>query len=293
MQKKESVELLDPKSDIVFKAIFSQDNELAHGARNSLISSFIGKKVVESIVVENEPPQTNMHAKKVRLDLHCVLDDKSQIIVEMQSKPTPDDIVARVLYYLSRCFGNQKISGFYYRDLKPVYLIVIMDFTHFDFKQYISKFVFANLETKTVLSELLQIHFLELKKIRKTSKMQLEMDALLQWSYFFKNKGTHTLEKTTEIDKGVLMAETLLSRISQDEIQRIKILREELAEVDYYSGLRAAEEQGLARGRSEGLEQGLEQGRTLERMNTARSMKSRNFSTKDILEITGLSEDEY
>jgi len=115
----------------------------------------------------------------------------------------------------------------------------------------------------------------------------------LQWSYFFKNKGTHTLEKTTEIDKGVLMAETLLSRISQDEIQRIKILREELAEVDYYSGLRAAEEQGLARGRSEGLEQGLEQGRTLERMNTARSMKSRNFSTKDILEITGLSEDEY
>jgi len=292
---KETIELLDPKSDVVFKAIFSQDNELAHGARNSLISSFIGKKVVESIVVENEPAQTNVHAKKVRLDLHCVLDDKSQIIVEMQSKPTPDDIVARVLYYLSRCFGNQKISGFYYRDLKPVYLIVIMDFTHFDFKQYISKFVFANLETKTVLSELLQIHFLELKKIPKTSKLQAEMDALLQWSYFFKNKGTHTLEKT-EIDKGVLMAETLLSRISQDEIQRIKIMREELAEADYYSGLRAAEEQGLARGRSEGLEQGLEQGKKLlqeEKIKTARSLKARNFSTEDILEITGLSEDEY
>jgi predicted transposase/invertase (TIGR01784 family) len=234
-----------------------------------------------------------MHAKKVRLDLHCVLDDKSQIIVEMQSKPTPDDIVARVLYYLSRCFGNQKISGFYYRDLKPVYLIVIMDFTHFDFKQYISKFVFANLETKTVLSELLQIHFLELKKIPKTSKMQLEMDALLQWSYFFKNKGTHTLEKTTEIDKGVIMAETLLSRISQDEIQRIKIMREELAEVDYYSGLRAAEEQGLARGRSEGLEQGLEQGSHNAFIKTARSMNAEGLSPEQIKRFTGLSEGEY
>jgi predicted transposase/invertase (TIGR01784 family) len=290
---KETIELLDPKSDIVFKAIFSQDNELAHGARNSLISSFIGKKVVQSIVIENEPAQTNVHAKKVRLDLHCVLDDKSQIIVEMQSKPTADDIVARVLYYLSRCFGNQKISGFYYKDLKPVYLIVIMDFTHFDFKQYISKFVFANLETKTVLSELLQIHFLELKKIRKTSKMQLEMDALLQWSYFFKNKGTHTLEKTTEIDKGVIMAETLLSRISQDEIQRIKIMREELAEVDYYSGLRAAEEQGLARGRSEGLEQGLEQGSHNAFIKTARSMNAEGLSPEQIKRFTGLSEGEY
>ena len=85
------------------------------------------------------------------------------------------------------------------------------------------------------------------------------------------------------------MAETLLSRISQDEIQRIKIMREELAEVDYYSGLRAAEEQGLARGRSEGLEQGSHNAF----IKTARSLKARNFSTEDILEITGLSEGEY
>ena len=40
MQKKETVELLDPKSDVVFKAIFSQDNELAHGARNSRVCEF-------------------------------------------------------------------------------------------------------------------------------------------------------------------------------------------------------------------------------------------------------------
>ena len=50
---KETIELLDPKSDIVFKAIFSQDNELAHGARTSLISSFSGKKVVQSYDFSN------------------------------------------------------------------------------------------------------------------------------------------------------------------------------------------------------------------------------------------------
>ena len=118
MKKKETIELLDPKSDVVFKAIFSQDNELAHGARNSLISSFIGRKVKESVVAENELSQVDIHAKKVRLDLHCVLDDKSHVIVEMQSRPTVDDIKNRVTYYGSRSLGNQKVQGGFYTNLK-------------------------------------------------------------------------------------------------------------------------------------------------------------------------------
>lgn len=68
MPKLQKYETLDPKSDVVFKAIFSQENELA---------------------------QTDISAKKVRLDLHCILDDKSHVIVEMQSRPTADDIIEK------------------------------------------------------------------------------------------------------------------------------------------------------------------------------------------------------
>src|SRR5690554_604123 len=206
----------------------------------------------------------------------------------MQSRPTVDDIKNRVTYYGSRSLGNQKVSGGFYTNLKSVYILMLNDYVLFPNEPYLAHFSILSKNTGVPLCDLLHFYFLQLKKIPKTSKLQAEMDALLQWSYFFKNKGTHTLEKT-EIDKGVLMAETLLSRISQDEIQRIKIMREELAEVDYYSGLRAAEEQGLARGRSEGLEQGSHNAF----IKTARSLKARNFSTEDILEITGLSEGEY
>ena len=125
---KKTIELLDPKSDVVFKAIFSQDNELAHGARNSLISSFIGREVKESIVAENELSQVDIQAKKVRLDLHCVLDDKSHVIVEMQSRPTADDIRNRVVYYGSRSLGNQKVPGGFYSNLKPVYILMLNDY---------------------------------------------------------------------------------------------------------------------------------------------------------------------
>jgi len=97
----------------------------------------------------------------------------------------------------------------------------------------------------------------------------------------------------TEVDKGVLMAETLLSRISQDEIQRIKILQEEMAVNDYYSGINFARKQGLEQGRNEGLEQGLEQGRAQEKIQTATSMKAEGLSPEQIKRFTGLSEGEY
>jgi predicted transposase/invertase (TIGR01784 family) len=80
-----------------------------------------------------------------------------------------------------------------------------------------------------------------------------------------------------------------LSRISQDEIQRIKILQEEMAVNDYYSGINFARKQGLEQGRNEGLEQG----RAQEKIKTARSMKSEGLPPEQIKRFTGLSEGEY
>ena len=176
---------------------------------------------------------------------------------------------------------NQKIPGGFYANLKPVYILMLNDYVLFPNEPYLAHFSILSKNTGVPLCDLLHFYFLQLKKIPKTCKIKTDMDALLQWTYFFNNKSINELEKMTEVDKGVLMAETLLSRISQDEIQRIKILQEEMAVNDYYSGINFARAQGL------------EQGRAQEKIQTARSLKARNFSTEDILEITGLSEDEY
>ncbi len=203
----------------------------------------------------------------------------------MQSRPTVDDIKNRVTYYGSRSLGNQKVQGGFYTNLKSVYILMLNDYVLFPNEPYLAHFSILSKNTGASLCDLLHFYFLQLKKIPNTCKIKTDMDALLQWTYFFNNKSINQLEKMTEVDKGVLMAETLLSRISQDEIQRIKILQEEMAVNDYYSGINFA--------RKQGLEQGLEQGRVQEKTKTARSMKARNFSTEDILEITGLSEGEY
>jgi len=180
---------------------------------------------------------------------------------------------------------NQKVPGGFYANLKPVYILMLNDYILFPDEPYLAHFSILSKNTGVPLCDLLHFYFLQLKKIPKTCKIKANMDALLQWTYFFNNKSISQLEKTTEVDKGVLMAETLLSRISQDEIQRIKILQEEMAVNDYYSGINFA--------RKQGLEQGLEQGRAQERMKTARSMKSEGLPSEQIKRFTGLSEDEY
>ena len=84
------------------------------------------------------------------------------------------------------------------------------------------------------------------------------------------------------------MAKTLLSRISQDDIQRVKLLQEVEATNDYLSGITHARNQGLKLGRNQGLELGREKLRQ-----TARNMKAGGLGPEQIQNFTGLTEDEY
>ena len=100
------------------------------------------------------------------------------------------------------------------------------------------------------------------------------------------------LDSLIAVDEGIRMANDVLCEVTQDDYERAAIFEREKILRDYYAGLANA----TNKGKREGFDAGLEQGKKLlqeEKMNTARSLKARNFSTEDILEITGLSEDEY
>ena len=78
------IPILDPRHDIVFKTIFSKESEAASIARNSLISAFLGRDVKESIVINNDSTIENIHDKASRLDLQCILEDKTKVDIEIQ-----------------------------------------------------------------------------------------------------------------------------------------------------------------------------------------------------------------
>ena len=104
------------------------------------------------------------------------------------------------------------------------------------------------------------------------------------------------------------MAGDLLMSISQDERERAVFRSRRMYETDYLSNMATAEDRGRRAGRREGmregmrkgmkkglqqgLQQGVQQGERDAKMDVARKLLKYNRPTEEIVEITGLSQEE-
>ena len=80
------------------------------------------------------------------------------------------------------------------------------------------------------------------------------------------------------------MANTLLSKITQSDYERARVMERERILTDYYSDLDDALISGMQQGKQEGIKE-----RNAEIVS---SMKLQGFSVDQISNITGLTEDE-
>ncbi len=285
------IPVIDPRRDIVFKTIFGKQTEKANIARNSLISAFLGRQVSESYVINNELPIENVNEKSARLDLHCILADKTKVNVEMQLWRTADSLIDRLSYHASHLYVSQALRGKPFKDLKEVYVILISNTIVFpNRKEHFSNISYRFPDGESFGGKQ-HILVLELKKLE--NKCIIKPDDVEKWALFFNSatdpKQKEIMAEILEKEEGIKMAQSLLENITQDEKEQALVFLREKMITDYYAELAIVERTGLERGRSEGLEQGSHNAF----IKTARSLKARNFSTEDILEITGLSEGEY
>ncbi len=88
--------------------------------------------------------------------------------------------------------------------------------------------------------------------------------------------------------RGILMANTLLSKITQSDYERARVMERERILTDYYSDLDDALISGMQQGKQEGKQEGIKE-RNAEIVS---SMKLQGFSVDQISNITGLTEDE-
>ncbi len=304
---------LDPRRDIVFKSIFGKTTEKASFARNSLISAFLGKPVTESTVLNPELIPYDIRDKATRLDILCMLDDGSQVNLEMQMCNTGDSIKERLCYYCSQLFVSQKSRGIWYEDLNPVYVILISNEKLFPQEEKSLSLVQYRFESGELFSDKLNIMTLDLSKLNDTTKFEEELDAIKRWGLYF-NSATDDSRKELikallEKDEGIRMADKVFYEVTQDDYERAKIFEREKILMDYYSGLAEAKQKGLKKGLEEGLEQGLKKGKAEgleegkaeglaegaqnEKAKIAQTLKAKGFSAKDIEEITGLKEGSY
>lgn len=146
-------------------------------------------------------------------------------------------------------------------------------------------------EENYILTDLLEIHFLEMKKLDNYN----ENDDLSQWVSFIKADSKEVLDKMAKVNPNIDKAVNVLTTMSQDKKARAEYLSREMALHDEATKIEEAMEEGYEQGREEGREQGIKEGikegEEQAKIETARNLLKLGVDIDIIVKSTNLSEE--
>ncbi len=263
------------KLDIIFKRIFGNEKN------DKIIAAFIEDLLemergsIKKIEINNvELPPDEIDKKFSRLDLKMNIDDKI-VNTEMQVNFEPD-FKDRTLFYWSKLYFEELGSGEEYGDLKKTICINIINFNTFDCNDYHSHFKVKEVERDEVLSDKLDIHFFELRKIKKSAKHK-PMEDWLNLINAETEGELMDIENTTQI-KEVRDTIVILRELNADEKLKQEVYYREKRLHDEASALSHARREGIA----EGLAEGFEKGRAEERNRLAENLRKMGMTDEQI-----------
>ncbi|MDJ0555082.1 MAG: Rpn family recombination-promoting nuclease/putative transposase, partial [Microcoleaceae cyanobacterium MO_207.B10] len=237
-----------------FKKIFgsTESKDILISFLNALIYS--GKSIIQDLeIIDPYSPGDTISLKDTYLDVRAILNDGSNVIIEMQVLNVPA-FEKRVVYNLCKTYGNQLDTGEGYRRLKPVIALTITDFKMFEkTERYINHFVFKEKEKSfDYVDEEIAMIFVELPKFpKKLEELETITD---KWIYFVKSAPSlevipTNLAEIKEIEKALNIANLAnLSRKELEEVHKREVFLED----------RAGQ---ILLARQEGREEGLEEGK--------------------------------
>ncbi len=179
------MKFVDIKNDIAFRKIFGNDK------KTEILISFLnaimhleGDKRIKSITIANPfqlPILPNMKASIIDVKAKDFIGNT--FIVEMQVA----DVIAmdkRLLYYTSKEYSQQIVSGEKYTELNPVIFIGIFDFDFTTGTEYLSHHAICNVETQERVIKDMDFYFIELTKFQKLAE---DLNNITdKWIYFIK-----------------------------------------------------------------------------------------------------------
>jgi predicted transposase/invertase (TIGR01784 family) len=136
-----------------------------------------------------------------------------------------------------------------------------------------------------MLTDILEIHFLDMVKFRRLKKKDIERNLLHRWLTFFdKNTKDKTIQKIIEMDTSIRKAHKKIMSVAQDsEMLRVYQMRE-MAMMDQTSMVNKAKKEGEQRGIAIGEQRGLQQAQIKDVL----KLSQRNWSVSEIAEFTDL-----
>ena len=219
------------------------------------------------------------------LDVRAVLQGKTRVNIEVQVR-NRHNIDRRSLFYWSREYTESLEEGQDYKDLPDVIAVNIVNFNYPPVRNSHTRFhLREDLDHDLVLTDALEIHFLNMVQYRKQRKKILLDNPLNRWLVWLDaGSPPELIEEVAMMDSAIDAAIKKLDFVTRDkEFLRYYHMRQ-MALSDYNSEMEYAREEGLAEGMEKGREEGMEK--------AARNLKALGVSTEIIVKSTGLSPEE-
>ena len=278
---------VDLLTDIGFKHVFGNP------ANKKLLIDFLNAVIEDRHIIDltygnNERIPLMKDSKHSRLDLYCITNDGTRIIVELQRYPQKDYIY-RSLYYSSLLINEQVTIGSETYFFYPVYSVNILDFLLPEFKespQVKTSVTLMETSRKVKFGRLLTLIYIELPKFNKMLD-ELDKGNFLENIYFCL-RNLYELKncpESLESVKHLFEAARIAAMDSQAKIKYIHMIDRER---DLRNQFQFATDKGIA----EGIEIGRAEGRAEGVSNVARKLKAMGVDYKVIVESTGLSIEE-
>ena len=279
--------LLNPKIDFVFKKIFgSEENpKILLGFLNAVLKPII--PIVEVEIKNTDIEKVHVEDKFSRLDVKAKTSNQEIINIEIQLK-NEYNMIQRSLYYWSKLYEEQLGDGDRYDKLCRTVCINILDFKYLKNDRFHNGYRLKEIETNEELTDIEEIHFIEIPKLKKLNSEEEVVDMLEAWVEFLRDPESEVVRKLEMSNSEIREAKDKLYKLSMDEKERELYFLREKSIKDEISALANAEEKGI----QIGIEQGIKQGIQREKIETVLRLHSLGLNIEQIAKGTCITETE-
>ena len=254
-----TVALLPPKMDFVFKRIFGNENH------PNVLISFLNAVLnpvdpIQSVELKDTTiEKSHLEDKYSRLDVKAMTNKGEHINIEIQLKDEYN-MIKRSLYYWSKLYEGQLENRENYQKPSRTICINLLDFNLLNHDKFHSVYRLKDCETNEELTDVMELHFIELKKIKDVQHAEEVKTKLEAWLYFINQPDSELVQELEKIEVDIKEAKAELIRLSGDRKERERYEKRRESRLNEVSALSYAEEKGIQKGIEQGVKQGLEQG---------------------------------
>jgi len=283
-----SKEILSPKNDYVFKLIFADENNkeilaaFLSAVLNVTVDEFQGLEIINSELLKEFKED-----KKGILDVRVKTKSGKQIDIEIQILVN-ETMAERTLFYWSKMYTGQIKQGDDYESLKKCVTINIIDYEFIKIPKAHTVFYVSEDKTAYKLTDVLEIHFLELPKLKNKDVKMEDDEAVVEWMRFIGAESEGVMKMLAEKNEGIKKAYDVLKTVSNDEKTRMRYDARQAEIMDKSSMLKQALRKGELKGELKGEKKGKIEGK----IEVARNLLLANVNVEIISSATGLTREE-